>query len=452
MTAIPRPAHANDSEFAVQAHQRTQRRLGSGDTAAAERGQLVAHLGTLLASQRRGQLVVLRVHLDQLALVERAYGHSTSDELLAAVDGRLRSALRDGDWLPGGQGDRLVVACETRRGADVAEGVARRIRQVLDEPFQIGADPVAVTATIGVAIAASRHADPERLLADADLALGSALGEGAGAIELFAPAVTADNQALAQVTLPEAIRRGVERGEFVVHYQPVVDLESYELAGTEALVRWVHPERGLLEAEQFIDAAKVSGAISALGAWVLEEACRSAARWPRPAGQVPLGVAVNVSARQLDDTDFADSVRDTLTGSGLDPDRLTVEVTERAVVRHPDVVTRRLEELRSLGVRVAIDDFGTGYNGLGTLKDLPFDIIKVDRYFVTGLCVDPVDRAVLTAIVTLARALRLEVIAEGVETVSQAAELRHLGCTYAQGYLGELHQSVHGPGHGDRCH
>ncbi|MHB1553398.1 MAG: EAL domain-containing protein [Acidimicrobiales bacterium] len=127
-------------------------------------------------------------------------------------------------------------------------------------------------------------------------------------------------------------------------------------------------------------------------------------------------------------------------------------MTERAVVRHPDVVTCRLEELRSLGVRVAIDDFGTGYNGLGTLKDFPFDIIKVGRYFVTGLCVDPVDRAVLTAIVTLARALRLEVIAEGVETVSQAAELRHLGCTYAQGYLGEFHQSVHGPGHGDRCH
>lgn len=403
-----------------------------------ERGRLIARLGELLATTRRQHAVVLLIQFDQVDLVAGTFGHAAADGLLVAVAARLRSTLGDDDWLAPLDRDRLVVVCEASRGLDVTQGLVERIRgEVLVEPFEagnkIGDDGVTVTAAIGIATAETSGVDPERLLADADLALGAAQDGDGNRVAWFTP--TERDEVLARLTLPAAIHRGLDRGEFAVHYQPVVNLENDACTGAEALLRWAHPEQGLLAPEEFIDAAESTGVIATLGAWVLQEACRGAASWPRSAVRDPLSVAVNLSACQLEVPDFANLVADTLSDTGLEPGRLTVEVTERIMVRHPEMAVRRLDEVRSLGVRVAIDDFGTGYSCLTSLKDLPLDIIKIDRYFVTGLCADPVDRAIVAAIVALARALHLDVIAEGVETVDQATELRRLGCSHIQGYL-----------------
>ena len=413
---------------------------GSYEAAVAhfDRSRLIARLGELLASPRRQNVIVLLVHLDQIALVAQAYDYTVADRLLLAVAARVGSALREDEWLTAFDRDRILIVCAPRRGLDGVHALAERIREEhLTEPFSVdhedGDDGIVVTASIGIATAEVSGSDPERLLADAELALGEAERELCERVAQFGP--TQRDDALARVVLPAAIHRGLDRGEFVVHYQPVVNLEKDACTGAEALVRWAHPERGLLGPGLFIEAAESTGTIQALGTWVLREACRSAASWPRSTSHEPLGVAVNLSACQLEDPHFAKLVGDTLSDTGLEPERVTLEVTERMVVRDPEIATRRLAEVRSLGVRIAIDDFGTGYSCLSTLKNLPLDIVKVDRSFVAGLCVDPVDRAIVKAVVALAQALHLDVIAEGVETVDQAIELLRLGCSHIQGYL-----------------
>ena len=248
------------------------------------------------------------------------------------------------------------------------------------------------------------------------------------------------NDAEAWVAPPAAPEREPTRDELVLHYQPVVSLESAQCTGAEALVHWAHPERGLVPPDEFIGVAESSGSVHALGAWVLKEACRAAVAWPRPTGAVDgrssaLNVAVNISPVQLDDPGIVGLVQSTLEATGLAPERLVLELTEHVVLRHARAAAERLGTLRSLGVRVALDDFGTGYSNLSLLKALPLDILKVDRSFTAGLCVSPVDHAIVAATIGLAQALHLEVIAEGVETVEQESELRRLGCSHAQGYL-----------------
>ena len=228
--------------------------------------------------------------------------------------------------------------------------------------------------------------------------------------------------------------------ELVLHYQPVVSLESAQCTGAEALVRWAHPERGVVPPDEFIGVAEFSGSVHALGAWVLKEACRAAVAWPRPTGAADgwssaLDLAVNISPVQLDDPGIVGLVQSTLEDTGLAPERLVLELTEHVVLRHARAAAERLGTLRSLGVRVALDDFGTGYSNLTLLKALPLDILKVDRSFTAGLCVNPVDHAIVAATIGLAQALHLEVIAEGVQTVEQESELHRLGCSHAQGYL-----------------
>ncbi|MDA8282380.1 MAG: GGDEF domain-containing phosphodiesterase [Actinomycetota bacterium] len=404
----------------------------------ADWGRLVARLGGLIAISPSRNVSVLLVQVDQVALVARAYGDTLARELLLAVAGRLRAALREDDWLTTSDRDRIVIVCESTRGLGGVRALARRIRdEVLAEPVTVGRKAgdagIVVTAAIGIATAVASGRDPERLLADADLALGEAQRATGTRIAQFA--ATQRDEALLQVMLPAAIHRGLARGEFLLHYQPVVNLEDDVCTGAEALVRWAHPDRGLIGPEQFIEAAESTGSIRALSAWVLREACRSAATWPRSTSRGPLGVAVNLSASQLEDPDFAKLVGATLSDTGLEPERVTLEVTERILVRDPEIAAGRLAEVRSLGVRIALDDFGTGFSCLSTLKSLPLDIIKIDRSFVAGVCVDPADHAIVKAIVALAQALHLDVIAEGVETVDQATELLRLGCFHIQGHL-----------------
>ena len=400
----------------------------------AEQHRVVALLGEMLARRGpSGQVLVLVIRLDQLHLVVRAFGRGRAHELLAAVLARLRSGLRDCDDLGMLDQDQLVVVCETQAGRRAAGALARRVSAVLSEPFHLGSDQVVLTASIGISAATSDSdaGDAARLLADADLAMSGAAARGGKRWALFDPAER--SEAFREVTLPAALREALADGQFVVHYQPVVELDTGEPVGAEALVRWARPDGSLAGPDSFIAAAERSGVILELGAWVLQEACRTAAGWC--AGPDGPCVAVNVSARQLEDPKLAGLVKAALADSGLQPARLALEVTESVLVADLDAAKRRLQGLRRLGVRVAIDDFGTGYSSLAYLRGLHVDTLKIDRCFVETLSGTRSDSAIVAAVLGLAEAFELDVVAEGVETETQAAELRRLGCPHAQGYL-----------------
>lgn len=387
---------------------------------------------TLARHDPSGQVLVVMVRLDQLHLIARACGRTRADELLDAVSARLRAGLRDWETLRLIDGDRLVVICETRGGTETGVDLAERVAGVLREPFHRDDDGIVLTASIGISAATSPGATAATLLADADLAMAGAAHRGGNRWSLFSTAERAD--LVREVTLPAALRQALADEQFVVHYQPVVDLETGEPVGAEALVRWSQADGTLAGPDSFIAVAERSGLIVEIGAWVLQEACRAAARWaPGPTG---VGyVAVNISARQLEDPKLPTIVEAALVDAGIEPTRLTLEITESVLVADPETATRRLESLRKLGVRVAMDDFGTGYSSLASLKRLPIDIVKIDQSFVGGLGHDGRDAAIVAAVVTLAEAFGLDVVAEGVETELQAGELRRLGCRHAQGYL-----------------
>ena len=398
-----------------------------------DRQDLLGRLTEAVAGLRAySQVLVLVVKLDQLHLVARACGRDQAAQLLAAAARRLRRDLRTCDDLGVLGDDRLVVICETHTGKREANGLAKRVAACFSEPFRIEDDQVVLTASIGIALAIDPGADASALLEDADLAMASASTAGGNRRVFFSPAERAD--AISRVTLPAALRQALADNEFVVHYQPVVELSTGRTVGAEALVRWAHADGTLAGPDSFIGAAEASGVIGALGAWVLQEACETALRWPAGPGG-PAYVAVNLSAHQLEDPGLPAVVRKVLSGTGLGPSRLTLEVTESVLVVDPEAAIRRLRALRDLGVKIAIDDFGTGYSSLSYLKALPADVLKIDRTFVAGLGTDPADAAIVGAVLALAEALGLDVVAEGVETDTQAAELRRLGCSHAQGYL-----------------
>jgi EAL domain-containing protein (putative c-di-GMP-specific phosphodiesterase class I)/GGDEF domain-containing protein len=398
------------------------------------REAVVADLGDTLGGLRAGaQVVVAAIRLDQLHLVARACGHGPAGGLVEAAAARLRRGLRAGDDLGFLDHDRLVVVCETHGGKKAATSLARRLSRSLSEPFRVEEDQVVLTASIGIALTADPATPPEALLDDAEVAMGVATAAGGNRWSFYCPAERAE--ALNAVTLPAALRRGLAEEQFVLHYQPVVEMGTGRVVGAEALVRWRRGGEALVGPDSFIATAESSGVISALGTWVLRAACHSAARWPAGAGAQAPYVAVNLSAHQLEDPRLTSLVRKTLAESGLAARRLVVEVTESVLMADPEIASRRLGELRHIGVRVAMDDFGTGYSSLAHLKALPLDILKIDRSFVAGLGAERADAAIVEAVVTLARALGLDAIAEGVETPAQADELRNLGCPHAQGYF-----------------
>lgn len=423
----------------VAATRNLSRRDGDLETEDAERGALefppdraglLARLGSTLARlPASAQMLVVVVKLDQLHLVARACGRDRAAQLLREVEGRLRRDLPGCDDLGVVDHDRRVLVCETHGGKRAANALAKRVAACLSEPFRVGNELVVLTASVGIAVAGDRGDRPATLLEDADLAMAVASTAGGNRRVLFSPSERSD--ALRQVTLPTALRRALRDEKFVVHYQPVVQLSTGEHVGAEALVRWRQADGTLAGPESFIGAAEISGVIVPLGTWVLQEACRTAARWP--AG--PTSVAVNLSSHQLADPKLPGVVKKALSDAGLEPSRLTLEVTESVFVAGPEVVIGRLQALRELGVKVAIDDFGTGWSSLAYLKRIPFDVLKIDRSFVTDLGKDKIDTGIVTAVIMLAQALGLDVVAEGVETEVQAAELVRLGCPYAQGYL-----------------
>ena len=378
------------------------------------------------------QVAVLFMDLDGFKVINDSLGHEVGDLLLTVVAQRLGRCLRPEDTLARFGGDEFVVLIEALDDPAQAVQVAERITEELRKPFIIEARDLYVLASIGISLGDARTHDPDDLLREADTAMYRAKDEG-GDFRVFNPAMY--ERAFTRLEVENDLRRAIEQEEFVVHYQPMVDLETGELWGMEALVRWDHPERGLLEPSEFVPVAEQSGLVIPMGEQILREACFRAKEWQEENSRIPpLVMSVNLSASQLSHLDLADTVESVLGETGLEGSRLILDVTETVYVKVLAGNTAMLDRLRGLGVRFSIDDFGTGYSSLSYLRRLPADAIKIDQSFVKGLGKVVEDTAVVRMIIELAHTLGLEVIAEGVETEEQATLLKEMGCDFAQGY------------------
>ncbi len=383
----------------------------------------------LAGSRRRGaQLGVIFLDVDRLKEINDSLGHSAGDELLRHVASQITGAIRPGDTVARIGGDEFVVVCDSVAARETEE-IAARVLLALSEPCICGTDEMQTTASLGIAIA-DDHSTPESLLRDSDAAMYRAKERGRGRIELFGEALRSRDER--RVATTSSLHRALEREEFTVEYQPIIDLATGAMVSAEALVRWEDPERGLVPPQDFISLAEDTGLIVSIGAWVLDQACRELARWQRI--EPSMTVAVNLSVRQVLDPALAARVSAILLKTGARAEGLCLELTESVFMEDVDFFGKALARLKRLGVRLTIDDFGTGYSSLSYLKRFPVDAVKVDRAFVDGLGTDPHDSALVAAIVAMAAALDLEVTAEGVETQDQLAHLKRLGCQRVQGF------------------
>jgi len=380
-------------------------------------------------------IAMLMLDLDGFKVINDSLGHHAGDDVLVAVAKRILTSSRTSDTVARLGGDEFVVLLEEDATEENAIAAAERILRILREPFICQGHEVSIGASIGIAFTDSVGVNStDELLRDADAAMYCAKGRGRGRYELFEPSM--HSRAVQQLELTTELHRGLERGEFVLHYLPVWELADRTLTGVEALVRWNHPTRGLLPPIDFIPAAEETGSIVALGNWVFEEACRQVKTWGDAFPGRSLTVSVNISTRQLFDRDLVNRLRTALDRNELDPCSLTLEITERALMQGVDETRQRLGELKALGVRLAIDDFGTGSSSLGYLREFPIDELKIDRTFVRGMVEDPQEGPMLVrAILGLARALHLDVVAEGIELPEQLTSLRESGCRRGQGFF-----------------
>jgi diguanylate cyclase (GGDEF)-like protein len=378
------------------------------------------------------QLAVLFVDLDRFKHINDSLGHLAGDGLLQEVAARLTGAVRREDTVARMGGDEFTLLLEDLRRPEDAAVLARKLLDVLSGPYSVAGRELFVTASVGISLYPRDGSGCEELIRNADAAMYQAKEEGRNGYHFYLPELTA--AALQRVHLEADLRRALARGELSVHYQPQIDLDSGRLIGAEALVRWRHPEQGMIPPDRFIHLAEDTGLIIELGELVLRTACRQAVEWL--AAGVPVErIAVNVSAQQVQRSDFVATVRSALRDTGLPPRHLELEVTESFIMGQAEAGIRVLQALRELGVRLAVDDFGTGYSSLGYLKRLPIHMLKIDRSFVSDLQGDSGDLAIAKAVIALGRTLGLKVIAEGVEHDHQAGLLRAEGCHYGQGYL-----------------
>ncbi|MGY1837829.1 MULTISPECIES: putative bifunctional diguanylate cyclase/phosphodiesterase [unclassified Modestobacter] len=378
--------------------------------------------------------IVLCLDLDGFKDVNDSLGHLAGDELLRTVGSRLLGAVRTADTVARLGGDEFAVLVDdTRGGLPEAAALAQRLLDVIEAPIDLGGHRVSVAASIGI-VAAEAAATPLSLFRDADIAMYRAKSAGRAQSVVFDPEMRA--AALERIELERQLAGALDAGQLRLVYQPVVDLATERVVGFEALLRWQHPVLGPIGPDRFVPIAEDSGLIVPIGRWVLAEATRTAARWQRahPRG-TPLSMAVNVSARQLAGGTLVGHVTEALSDSGITPSSLVLEVTETALVTDRSAVAERLAELRGLGTRLALDDFGTGYSSLSWLRQFDVDVLKIDRSFVSLLDGSPDDAAIVHGLVQLGRTLRLEVVAEGVETAAQRDRLRAERCDLAQGYL-----------------
>ena len=379
------------------------------------------------------KVAVLWLDLDDFKRVNDSLGHAAGDELLREVSTRLRDVLRPSDLAARLGGDEFAVVLEDVRSDDDALHTAERVLLALSHPISIADRTVTVRSSIGVALAEGSAWTTDDLLRNADVAMYIAKGDGKARVRVFEAAM--HDALVDRLQLESDLEHAVERNELVLHYQPVVELDSGDIVGFEALVRWQHPERGLLMPIEFIPLAEETGFVLPVDRWVLLQACCQTRQWQvdHPSER-PLEISVNLSTRQLEDDRVVDLVRLALEVSGLAPACLVLEVTESFLLRDEVAGARRLRALRNLGVRLAIDDFGTGYSSLSYLRSLPVDVLKIDRSFVGGLGTVDEDASLVHAILSLADSLGLATVAEGVETEVQREKLVALGCSHGQGW------------------
>ena len=394
---------------------------------------LMDRLAHGLRRQRRSghHLGVLLVDLDRFKLANDTLGHDVGDRLLTDAARRLERTVRETDTVARLGGDEFVVLAEDLTGRDDALVLAERLVLAFEQPFRIDRGEVGIRASVGLTLAPpDAEASPEHLLREADMAMYRAKAAGRDRYELFDE--LARKEAADRVRLASELRHALSRGELYLVYQPLVAVAESTVAGCEALLRWRSPGRGEVPPADFLTLAEENGLILPIGDWVLREACRQAAAWRREGRE--LTVSVNVSPTQLAQPDFVADVEAAALDAGLPLDRLSVELLEASFTEDPERVVQTLRELRGQGVQIAVDDFGKGATSLSYFRELPLDMVKLDRAFVDGLHSGVEDRAIVAAVVSLADEMGMAVVAEGIETEEQLAEIRKLGCPFAQGF------------------
>jgi diguanylate cyclase (GGDEF)-like protein len=397
---------------------------------------LLDRLAVALARARRRPtaVAVLFLDLDRFKTVNDSLGHEFGDQLLVEVGERLRSALRPGDTVARFGGDEFLILCEELSAETEAVRVAERARHAIAAPLAIAGHRITVSASVGIACGDGSDAGPHELIRQADAAMYRAKHRHTG-IELFEPTMHAE--AMSELETEHQLRSALERGELVLNYQPQVSLVGTpRIVGVEALIRWQHPERGLLAPAQFIPLAEETGLIVPIGEWVIREACRQLGAW-RAAGSVDADFtgSVNLSLRQFARADLPDTVVRALAAADVPASCLCLEVTETCMAQDPERAAEVLQRLKALGVRLALDDFGTGYSSLSALASYPLDAVKIDSAFIRSVGEDPAAARMFAAVLGVARAAELEAVAEGVEQPPQLGLLRRLGCEVAQGFI-----------------
>lgn len=380
-------------------------------------------------------LGVLFVDLDDFKTVNDTKGHLAGDALLQKIGQRIAQVLRSADTIARLGGDEFAVLLEDLQTTEEATGVADRILQAISSVTSVDENEFSISASVGIVIEptpGTRASD--ELLRDADIAMYAAKRKAKGSYEIFESAMRRDLNA--RLTLRNDLQRAIDEGEFFLQYQPIVQVKDGNVQSVEALVRWRHPERGVVPPIEFIPFAEENGQIIDIGRWVLRRACMNAARWqslfPK---EDALRVSVNVFPVQFHDPGFLEELKTILTEFSLAPNSLMLEITEGVLIHDSEAVARRLEEVKKLGVRLAIDDFGTGYSSLGYLRKFPIDLLKIDKTFVDFVATGPEESALARAVVKLGDTLGLSVVAEGVESDDQASVLLEMGCALAQGFL-----------------
>jgi diguanylate cyclase (GGDEF)-like protein len=388
----------------------------------------------MLARSARTQTPVaaLFVDLDNFKQINDTFGHAVGDQLLQAVTARLGGVIRDADALGRLGGDEFVVISEELSMSAAPELIAARLLDALSHPFNLGEERstrVSVTASIGIAV--GEQISAEELLRDADIAMYRAKWDGRNRYAVFETGMQDTIQK--RMELEMDLREALGRGEFFLAYQPTIDLSDMHPTGVEALVRWKHPSRGVVQPDDFVPLLEETGMIVEVGRWVLHEACAQGAAW-RLAGH-QIGMAINVSARQLDTDQIVADIEQALSASALDPAALTIEITETTLMRDTQDTSRRLAAIKALGVRIAIDDFGTGYSSLAHLQRFPVDALKIDRSFISGLRHNQEGETLVRTLVQLGKALSIETFAEGIEQQRDLALLQDENCDTGQGFL-----------------
>ena len=395
-------------------------------TSATVRGRL--RLATARSERSGNKVAVLFADLDGFKTVNDSLGHAAGDQLLVSAAQRFGATVRPSDTVARFGGDEFAILMEDVADPIAAGRLARRALEVLERPFDILGREVFITASIGIAVGTEKAED---MLRNADLAMYEAKGRGKGRYELFQREM---HRSMAErLELEQDLKRAVEEDEFILHFQPLVRLETGRATGVEALVRWMHPEWGMIPPNDFIPLAEETGRIHAIGRWVLHEACRLAAGWQAEHG--PLEVSVNIAGAQLRQASLVREVEEALDGSGLDPGLLVLEITESVLMDATASNIERLADLKRLGLQLAVDDYGTGYSSLQYLRRFPIDLLKVAKPFVDGVDRSAEEAGVARAIIDLANSLHLGVVAEGIETKRQAERLVELGCPRGQGFF-----------------